>query len=294
MATSERKSYEQKAEVITKRLLSRLYAIETRSLQAKMQAEENINKLNNELGDIASQREELETKYYDLVHASETQWKNVSEEFENLVNQINMDKQAFYEKAQTWLNDLNQKISDLEEKARHSGQEFRESTQQQLEYLRNQRERLQHTLADLRKESGGRWQELRSKIDEGLQNVSTGINNLYQNFQKRRQDYSADKFYENAQVWLNDFKDHISDLEAKASQSTQDVNDAINQELDYVREQRNKSVQYLEEMKHETGERWKSFKSDIEERIYGVRSGISKAYQYFQQGKEDTAQSESS
>jgi predicted nucleic acid-binding Zn-ribbon protein len=294
MSTSERKSYEQKAEVITKKLLSRLYALETRSLQARMQAEENINKLNKELGDLASQREELEKKYYDLAHASETQWKNVSEEFENLVNQINIDKQAFYEKAQTWLNDLNQKIADLEEKARHSGQEFRESTQPQLEYLRDQRVRLQSTLADLRKESGGRWQEIRSKIDEGLQNMSTGINNLYQNFQKRRQDYSAEKFYENAQVWLNDFSDNISDLEAKASQSTQDVNDAINQELDYVREQRHKIAQYLEDMKHETGERWKNFKSDIEERIYGVRSGIGKAYQYFQKGKEDTAQSESS
>ncbi|MCF8336229.1 MAG: hypothetical protein K9H65_06475 [Bacteroidales bacterium] len=293
MAEDERKSYEQKAEIISKKMLSRLYDLESKALEAKMNTQENIDKLDKELEDIAKQRKELETKYHDLVNSSNSQWQNLYNEFEEVVNQINADKQDFYEKAQGWLNDFNEKIAELEEKARNSSQELRGGTRQQLEYLKNQRERLQNSLMDMRKESGQRWQQFRDKIDEGLHSMTTSINKLSQNLQQRREDYSTQKFYENAQSWLNDFNRKISDLEQKTESSTVEVKSTVDEQLSYVREQRDKIQQYLDDMSKTTGEKWKSFRSDIEERINNVRASISKAYQSFPGGsKGDTAQSE--
>ena len=98
MAEDERKNYEQKAAIITKRMMSKLYALEAKALEAKMNTSENIDKLDHELEDIAKQRKELEAKYQDLVSASNTQWRNLSNEFEELVNKISADKQDFYER----------------------------------------------------------------------------------------------------------------------------------------------------------------------------------------------------
>lgn len=293
MAEQERKNYEQRAEVITKKLMSKLYALESKALEAKMNTVQNIDKLEEELKNLEKHRKELETKYYDLVHSSDSQWRNISTDFEQMVNQINIDKQDFYEKTQGWLNDFNEKISDLEEKARNSTQDMKQNTQQQLDYLRNQRERLQNTLIDMRKESGDQWQHFRENIDEGLQGMTSGINKLYQKFQRRREDYSAQKFYESADSWINEFDGKIADLEEKAQDSTQEVKAAIDEQLGYIRDQRDKIQQYVEDMKKESGEKWKGFRSDVEERINNVRNGLSKAYQTFQGSSESKSQSES-
>jgi chromosome segregation ATPase len=295
MAEDERKNYEQKAEIITKKVMSKLYELESKALEARMNTKENIDKLDKELEDIAKQRKDLETKYQDLVNASNTQWRNLSSEFEELVNQINADKQDFYQRAQSWLNDFNEKIADLEDKARNSSQDIRENTRQQLDYLKDQREKLQKSLMDMRKESDQQWHQFRDKIDEGLHSMTTSINNLYQKFQKRREDYSSQKFYENVQSWLNDFNEKISDLEEKTESSTAEVKSTVDEQLSYVREQRDKIQQYLDDMSKTTGEKWKGFRSDIEERINNVRSSITKAYQSFPGGsKRGTTQSQTS
>lgn len=187
----ERKSYEQRAEIIAKKLLSKIYALESKALEAKMDAIQNQDKLEKQVEELASQRKELETKYYDLVHASDSQWQNVSEDFETLINQINSDKQYFYEKAQGWLNDMNNKISDLEEKARNSSQEIQESVQHQLKSLREQREQLQKNLVDMQQESGERWKGFRDGLDEGLNSMKTTISKIYNYFQKPREDTSS-------------------------------------------------------------------------------------------------------
>lgn len=145
MAENERQNYEQRAEVIMKKLMSRLYALEAKALEASMDNSQDIDKLDEELEEFGKQRKQLETKYYDLIHASDSQWRNLSHEFEELVNSLNAENQEFYERTQAWLNEVNEKISDLEEKARNSGQELRDSSLEQLEYLRNQRERFRNT-----------------------------------------------------------------------------------------------------------------------------------------------------
>ena len=184
----ERKSYEQRAEIIAKKLLSKIYALESRALEAKLDAIQNKDKLEEQVKSLVQQREELEKKYYDLVNASESQWQNVSEDFETLINSISSDKQDFYERAQGWLNDFNGKISDLEEKARNSSNEIRTSVQDQVNNLREQRERLQKNLVDMQHESGERWKSFRDGVDEGLNSMKTRINKVYQYFQRPREE----------------------------------------------------------------------------------------------------------
>jgi len=188
----DRKSYEQRAEIIAKKLMSKIYALESKALEAKLDALQNRDKLEKQVEHLGKQREELEKKYYDLVHASESQWRNVSEDFEALINSISSENQDFYEKAQGWLNDFNTTISDLEEKARNSSLEAREGIQQQVRNLREQRERLQKNLVDMQNETGERWKKFREGIDEGLNSMKNSINKVYQNIQRPRGDTSSE------------------------------------------------------------------------------------------------------
>ncbi len=188
----DRRSYEQRAEIIAKKLLSKIYALESKALEAKMDAIQNQDKLEEQVQELASQREDLEKKYYDMVNATDEDWQNVSQDFETVINNINSDKQYFYERAQGWLNDMSTRISDLEEKARHSSQEIRESVQQQVSGLREQRERLQKNLVDMQQESGERWKSFRDSLDEGLDSMKTSINKVYKYFNRPKEDTSSE------------------------------------------------------------------------------------------------------
>lgn len=188
----DRRSYEQRAEIIAKKLLSKIYALESKALEAKMDAVQNQDKLEKQVQELASQREDLEKKYNDMINATDEDWQSVSQDFETVINNINSDKQYFYERAQGWLNDMSTRISDLEEKARHSSQEIRESVQQQVSGLREQREKLQKNLVDMQQESGERWKSFRDGLDEGLNSMRTSINKVYKYFNRPKEDSSSE------------------------------------------------------------------------------------------------------
>lgn len=188
----DRRSYEQRAEIIAKKLLSKIYALESKALEAKMDAVQNQDKLEKQVQQLASQREDLEKKYNDMINATDEDWQGVSQDFETVINNINSDKQYFYERAQGWLNDMSTRISDLEEKARHSSQEIRESVQQQVSGLREQREKLQKNLVDMQQESGERWKSFRDGLDEGLNSMRTSINKVYKYFNRPKEDSSPE------------------------------------------------------------------------------------------------------
>lgn len=157
-----------------------------------MDAVQNQDKLEKQVQQLASQREDLEKKYNDMINATDEDWQGVSQDFETVINNINSDKQYFYERAQGWLNDMSTRISDLEEKARHSSQEIRESVQQQVSGLREQREKLQKNLVDMQQESGERWKSFRDGLDEGLNSMRTSINKVYKYFNRPKEDSSPE------------------------------------------------------------------------------------------------------
>jgi len=187
----QRKVYEKRAEILTKKLLSKIYALEYKTLEAKMNAEEGLNNLGDQMGDIDAklnslkeEREALETNYRSMLEASEAKWKEISQKFEDYVEKISAEKQDFYERAQDWLNNFGSRISDLETKAKSSSGDVRGKVMDQVENLKQQRSKLEHNLGELSKESGEQWNNLKNGVDEGLKGMKSTINKVYASFQQ--------------------------------------------------------------------------------------------------------------
>jgi uncharacterized coiled-coil DUF342 family protein len=190
----QRTVYEKRAEILTKKILSKIYALEYKTLEAKMNAEEglnnlggNIEDLNDKLKKLAEERDELEKKYRNMLEAPENEWKKISQEYEDFLEKVSVDKQEFYERAQDWLNNFGSRISDLEAKAKQSSTEARSKILEQVERLKEQRSKLEHNLSDLTKESGEQWNNLKSSVDEGLKGMKSTINKMYASFQQSGQ-----------------------------------------------------------------------------------------------------------
>ena len=188
--SEERQTYEKRAEILTKKIMSKIYALEYKALETKLNAEQGITKLDSKLEDMEQQlnqlkeeRETLNRKYEEMIKASQEKWQEVSGNFEEYLNQVSLGKQDFAERAQDWINDFNARISDLEEKARNSSGEIRDQVLSQVENLKAQRNRMQERVTELQKTSGERWKNIRDGLDDGLKTMKDSINNLYKNFQ---------------------------------------------------------------------------------------------------------------
>ncbi len=190
----QRTVYEKRAEILTKKILSKIYALEYKTLEAKMNAEEGLNNLGDQTGELNTklkklkeEREELEKKYRGMLESSEEKWKEVSQQYEDFIDKVSKDKQDFYERAQDWLNSFGSRISDLESKAKHSSSDMREKLLNQVETLKQQRAKLESNLGELSKESGDQWSNLKNSVDEGLKGMKTTINRIYSSFQQSNQ-----------------------------------------------------------------------------------------------------------
>lgn len=190
----QRTVYEKRAEILTKKILSKIYALEYKTLEAKMNAEEglnnlggNVEELNTKLKKLAEERDELENKYRNMLESSEDQWQKISQEYEDFIEKVSTDKQDFYERAQDWLNNFGSRISDLETRAKDSSTDVRSKVLSQVEKLKEQRSKLEHNLSDLTKESGEQWNNLKSSVDEGLKGMKSTINKMYASFQQSGQ-----------------------------------------------------------------------------------------------------------
>jgi len=190
----QRTVYEKRAEILTKKILSKIYALEYKTLEAKMNAEEGLNNLGDQTGDLNTklkklkeEREELEKNYRSMLEASEEEWKKVSQQYEDFIDKISKDKQDFYERAQDWLNSFGSRITDLESKAKNSSADVREKILNQVETLKQQRAKLENNLGELSKESGDQWSNLKTSVDEGLKGMKSTINRIYSSFQQSNQ-----------------------------------------------------------------------------------------------------------
>lgn len=187
----QRKVYEKRAEILTKKILSKIYALEYKTLEAKLDAEEGLNnmgdqvkELENKLKNLSEERQKLEENYRNMLEASEEKWEEISQKFEDYLDKISLDKSDIYERTQDWLNNFGARITDLENRARHSSHEAKENIMKQVENLKNQRNKLEENLHELSKESGERWNTIKNGVDEGLQSMKSALYKVYKNFQR--------------------------------------------------------------------------------------------------------------
>lgn len=183
----KREIYEKRSEILTKKLLSKIYALEANYLQAKMNAHKNMDQVNEQLGDweqqlkdLAEEREKLNKLYQDMVGSTRAKWNETASAFEEYAEKINSEKQSFYERTQGWMDDLGAWITDLEDRAKRSSGQLRDQMNSQVEYLKKQQNNLGEKIGELQKSTGENWEKVSTGISTQVKSMRSSINKAYQ------------------------------------------------------------------------------------------------------------------
>ena len=188
--SNKRKLYEKRAEILTKRLLSRLYSLEARAMETQLDVQKGIDKINDKIDwdsriqKIKEERENLNSKYQEMINASGEKWEQISGAFENYFNQINENRRDVSERANDWIEEANVWVNDMEERARNYSQETWNKFGDQVNSLKTQRDKLNEKLNQLRSEGSERFENVRSGMESDIKNLRSAITNLIQHYQK--------------------------------------------------------------------------------------------------------------
>jgi predicted nucleic acid-binding Zn-ribbon protein len=180
----ERKDYEIRAEIIVKKLLSRIYNMEAKALEARLNAEGGMKEVDEKLESLKKQREELEHKFSELKQAGKDKWESLMADFEEFLAYVDADKQEFYEKVELWIQEATEKIDDLEEKANHASEDLKVKINDQVEQIKKYKQSLEVKFADLKKTQDGNWQKMKEGLEEGLTVVKDSINKAFDYMRK--------------------------------------------------------------------------------------------------------------
>jgi len=187
----KRKIYEKRSEILTKRLLSRIYALEADYLESKMKTGENIDQINEQVsnyGDqlqnlskekLSKEREKLDQLYRDMVDASGSKWEEASAAFEAYADKIGREKLSFYERTQGWLNDLGTWITDLEDRTRQSSGHVRDQLSNQVDHLKKQQTDLWARIGEIPKATGENWEKATTGINNELNSMRSTVTKAY-------------------------------------------------------------------------------------------------------------------
>jgi DNA-binding ferritin-like protein len=185
----KREIYEKRSEILTKKLLSKIYALEANYLESRMNAGKSMNEVTEKvsdwekkLKDLSNEREKLNQLYQNMVNASKDKWEETSAAFETYAEKVNAEKQNFYERTQGWMNDMGAWINDLEGRARESSGQLREQLMNQVEHLKNEQDNLRKKARELQKTTGENWEKLTTNINNEVKALRTSITNAYQHF----------------------------------------------------------------------------------------------------------------
>ena len=135
-AMKERNEYEVRAEIIVKQLKAKIYELEAKALEAKLNAKSGLKELEQKIKSLKDQREKLDNKFGELKNASMEKWGLIVSEFEEFLEIVNSDKHNFSEKAEIWINDFSVKIDELEDKAKNANEELKHKLKDQIENIK--------------------------------------------------------------------------------------------------------------------------------------------------------------
>jgi len=183
--------YEKRAEITTKKLLSKIYALEARALEARQNAQEAARKATDKvnwedtLQKLSEERENLNKKYQELINSSEKNWNELYEKFESYAEQVSNLREEFTERSSGWINSLNDQIMHLQDMARQSGQTLGSNFDRQLNQLKEQIDGVEQNLAGMQNKTDQRWQGVKKDIDQELKTIRATLSNLYGHFRKQ-------------------------------------------------------------------------------------------------------------
>lgn len=191
---TQREIYEKRAEIMTKRLLSRIYALEAKALETRQDASKSMKKLNKNvnwdetLNKLKEERENLNKRYQELIKASEKNWNQMYERFGEYTDRLNSLREDYSELSSDWLRILNDRISHLDKMANESGEAIGGYFNQQVSSLKGQANKLEDQWMGIQNQTTQQWKDFRQDVDQDLNAIRTTISNLYNHFGKSGKD----------------------------------------------------------------------------------------------------------
>ena len=188
---TQREMYEKRAEITTKKLLSKIYALEAKALEARQNAQEAAHQAREQvnweetLNKLSEEKENLNSKYRELIQSSEKNWQDVYGKFESYAEQVSNLREDFTERSSGWINSLNDQISQLQDMARESGKTLGGNFDRQMNQVKGQLDGVEQKLINIQNKTDQQWQGLKSDIDQELKTIRTNISNLYSHFRKQ-------------------------------------------------------------------------------------------------------------
>lgn len=172
----ERKDYEIRAEIIVKQLQAKIYDLEAKALEAKLNAKSGMGDIEEKIKTLSNQREKLDAKFEELKNASNEKWEALVSEFEEFLEIVNADKQDFSDKLEGWINSLGDKIDELEQKAKIANEEIKIKMQEQIANLKKHKISLEAKLNEIKKSQDENWQKVKEGFEENLTKVKESLN----------------------------------------------------------------------------------------------------------------------
>jgi len=172
----ERKDYEIRAEIIVKQLKAKIYDLEAKALEAKLNTDSGLSNMDEKIKTLTKQREKLDLKFDELKNATNEEWEKLVTEFEEFLEIVNADKQDFSEKIESWINNLSYKIDELELKAKEASEDIKLTLNEQITSLKKHKLHLESKLNEIKHSQDENWLKIKEGFEENLSKVKDSVN----------------------------------------------------------------------------------------------------------------------
>ena len=173
-----KQTYMVQNEIKVKNLLADMYNNESSLLNKISKKKDHLNSLKKEIRDMEKDyenqnklRNELTEKFEDLQESKSSDWDKFRREYELVLDFAEGDKFSFIETAESFMDELNERISAMEEKVRKSSADAKKKSQEVLDDLKERRTDLQQRLEEVKADSGELWMEFRQWFIERANSV---------------------------------------------------------------------------------------------------------------------------
>jgi archaellum component FlaC len=177
-----KQSYIAKNEIKVASLLSDMYNNESRLLSQLEKKKAQINLMQEEFDELNEDyknqrklRNDLDEKFKALKEPNASDWENFKSEYELVLDFAEGDKNKFIQKAEAFMEELNNKINDLNEKLKDSAEATKKKSQEMLDELNERKEELQNRLDAAKEDTGEIWMEVKQWFIERAKSIRSTI-----------------------------------------------------------------------------------------------------------------------
>jgi chromosome segregation ATPase len=165
-------------EIRVKGLLSEMFNNESRLLTKIKKKKDHLKEVQAEIDEMEkdytnqnSLRNDLTEKFNSLKESAASGWESFKEEYEMVLDLAEGDKSRFIQKAESFIDDLNNRIGDLEDKIKSSTESAKEKSQKTLDELNERKTALQKRLEEAREDTGELWIEVKQWFIERAKSI---------------------------------------------------------------------------------------------------------------------------